>query len=461
MKTYTEQSRTIPVATEADVLVCGAGPAGVGAALGAARAGCRNVLLVESGNAVGGVSTSGMMSHWTGATESPLLDEICRAQAESSLLPDGERGKVDRHICHEALKNVYLHLLDEAGVKVRLYTQVVDAIVAYGRVRGVVVESKSGREAILAKVAIDATGDGDVAARAGAAFDMGRESDGKCQPVTLMFRLGGVDTGRAIAPGSFETTVDVPAGEIQALGRANLPAPAGHVLLYRQHLPGEMCVNMTNVTDIDGTDAEALSRAEIVCRSQMEAIVAFLRRYAPGYERCYIVASASQIGVEMNIGFTITGSIECSLYQVLFHRGTRTILVVVEQQQALGQLTVVQSLSFEHVGDYSLIIAGCDKLHDFLSFILLTLIAKSLTEGKLLDVVEEILLEWCCRNVIIGIQESEHILEHTTGSSTGRHKLHYLFACSFILVPRLNVLDSFFVGRCNNPFADSCCSLKL
>ena len=297
MKTYTEQSRTIPVAAEADVLVCGAGPAGVGAALGAARAGCRNVLLVEAGNAVGGVSTSGMMSHWTGATESPLLDEICRAQAESSLLPDGERGKVDRHICHEALKNVYLHLLDEAGVKVRLYTQVVDPIVADGRVRGVVVESKSGREAILAKVTIDATGDGDVAARAGAAFDMGRESDGKCQPVTLMFRLGGVDTERAIAPGSFETTVEVPAGEIQALGRANLPAPAGHVLLYRQHLPGEMCVNMTNVTDIDGTDAEALSRAELVCRSQMEAIVAFLRRYAPGYEHCYIVASASQIGV--------------------------------------------------------------------------------------------------------------------------------------------------------------------
>lgn len=252
MKTYIEPSRSIPVAAEAAVLVCGAGPAGMGAALGAARAGCRNVLLVESGNAIGGVSTSGMMSHWTGSTESPLLDEICRLQSASVLLPESEVGKADRNICHEALKNVYLHLLEGSGVGIRLYTQVVDAIVVDDRVRGVVVESKSGREAIFADVVVDATGDGDVAARAGAAFDVGREGDGACQPVTLMFRLGGVDTERCIAPGSFETTVEVPDGEIQALARANLPAPAGHVLLYRQHLPGEMCVNMTNVTDISG-----------------------------------------------------------------------------------------------------------------------------------------------------------------------------------------------------------------
>ena len=297
MKTYTEPSRSLPVAAEVDVLVCGAGPAGIGAALGAARAGCRNVLLLEAGNAVGGVSTTGMMSHWTGSTESPLMEEVCRLQSENVLLPESERGKPDHYICHEALKNAYLRLLDEAGVQVRLYTQVADAIVADGRVRGVITESKSGREAVFAKVVVDATGDGDVAARAGAAFDMGREGDGVCQPVTLMFRLGGVDTERCIAPGSFETTVEVPAGEIQALAREHLPSPAGHVLLYRQHLPGEMCVNMTNVTNIDGTDAAALSRAELECRRQMEAIVAFLRRYAPGYEHCYVVASASQIGV--------------------------------------------------------------------------------------------------------------------------------------------------------------------
>ena len=297
MKTYTEPSRSLPVAAEVDVLVCGAGPGGVGAALGAARAGCRNVLLLEGGNAVGGVSTTGMMSHWTGSTESPLMQEVWRAQSESVLLPENEVGKANAQIHHEALKNAYLKLLADAGVRVQLYTQVVDAIVEDGCVKGVVTESKSGREAIFAKVVVDATGDGDVAARAGAAFDLGREGDHVCQPVTLMFRLGGVDTEHCIAPGSFETLIQVPKGEIQALAREHLTAPAGHTLLYHQHLPGEMCVNMTNVTNVDATDVRQITAAELVCRRQMEEIVAFLRAYAPGYEHCYVVASASQIGV--------------------------------------------------------------------------------------------------------------------------------------------------------------------
>lgn len=297
MKTYTEPSRTLPVVAEVDVLVCGAGPGGLGAALGAARAGCGSVLLLEGGNAVGGVSTTGMMSHWTGTTDSPLMQEVWQEQSKSVLLPEGSRGQTGPTISHEALKNAYLKMLEEAGVKVQLYTQVVDAIVEDGCVKGVITESKSGREVILARVVIDATGDGDVAARAGAAFELGREGDHVCQPVTLMFRLGGVDTERCIAPGSFETTVEVPQGEIQALAREHLPAPAGHTLLYRQFLPGEMCVNMTNVTSVDATDVRQLSEAERVCRKQMEAIVAFLRTYAPGYEHCYVVASASQIGV--------------------------------------------------------------------------------------------------------------------------------------------------------------------
>lgn len=297
MKTIIEPSKTIPVSAEADVLVCGSGPGGIGAALGAARAGCKNVLLLESGNAVGGVATTGMMSHWTGATESPLMKEIWLRQSQNSLLPENEKGRVNNLICHEALKNTLLDMLAEAGVRVQLYTQVVEAIKDGDKVTGVITESKSGREAILAKVVIDATGDGDVAARAGAEFEIGREGDGVCQPVTLMFRLGGVDTENCIRPGSFESKVQVPAGEIQDLARKMLTPPAGHVLLYPQHLPGEMCVNMTNVTNTDATDVRSLSAAELTCRKQMEEIVDFLRKYAPGYEHCYVVASASNIGV--------------------------------------------------------------------------------------------------------------------------------------------------------------------
>ncbi len=296
MKTIFEPARETPVVAEVEVLVCGGGPAGIGAALGAARSGAK-VLLIEQTDAVGGVATTGMMSHWTGNTESPLFSELDRRQSGhvfSQTLPSPLKGP---NIYHEAAKNVYWDVLEEAGVAVQLYTAVVGAIVEDGCVKGVITESKSGREAILAKVTIDATGDGDVAARAGAEFQLGREGDGVCQPVTLMFRLGGVHKDRAIFPGSFETTVEVPNGEIQALARAELPPPAGHTLLYWGQLPGEVVVNMTNVTDIDGTDVRDLTRAERVCRKQMEAIVLFLRKNAPGYEDCYIVASASQIGV--------------------------------------------------------------------------------------------------------------------------------------------------------------------
>jgi len=146
-------------------------------------------------------------------------------------------------------------------------------------------------------VVIDCTGDGDVAARAGAEFEMGRSGDHLCQPMTLMFRIGGVDYSRAIFPHTFETLVQVPAGEIQALGRQYLPSPAGHTLLYQTRLPGEVCVNMTNAIHADGTDVRSLTRAEMTCRRQIPKIIDFLRKYAPGYENCYWVTSASMLGV--------------------------------------------------------------------------------------------------------------------------------------------------------------------
>lgn len=297
MKFYREPARELPVVAEVDVLVAGGGPAGFGAALAAAREGAKTMLL-ESDNCIGGMATAGMMSHWSGNTESPLLDEIYSRQKSSVLLPPPDtEGPGGYTISHEAQKSTLLEMLLEAGVTVQFHTFVAGAVVEDDAVKGVIIESKSGREVILARVVVDATGDGDVAARAGAEFVLGRPEDGQCQPVTLMFRIGNVDWARAVFPGSFETLIDLPKGEIQALGRAHLPFPAGHVLLYRAPLPGEVCVNMTNVTEIDGTDVRDLTRAEIVCRRQMDRIIAFLREFVPGYEKCYAVTSASNVGV--------------------------------------------------------------------------------------------------------------------------------------------------------------------
>lgn len=112
-----------------------------------------------------------------------------------------------------------------------------------------------------------------------------------------MFKVGGVDMERAVLLPSFESTYMTEKGELQALARAHLPAPAGHVLLYRSTLPGIVTCNMTNVTGIDGTKNADLVKAELICRGQIDAIVKFLREYVPGFENCYLIATASLMGI--------------------------------------------------------------------------------------------------------------------------------------------------------------------
>lgn len=144
---------------------------------------------------------------------------------------------------------------------------------------------------------LDATATESIAAAAGAEFFKGRESDGKMQPATLMFKVAGVDTDRAAFIPSFETTYDTEKGELQALAKEHIPYPAGHILTYRTTLPGVVTLNMTNSVGIDGTDPDDLTRATIECREQMNAVVAYLREFVPGFEKCFIISSASLIGI--------------------------------------------------------------------------------------------------------------------------------------------------------------------
>jgi hypothetical protein len=106
--------------------------------------------------------------------------------------------------------------------------------------------------------------------------------------------------------------VPVPKGEVQALGKSILPFPAGHVLLYHAGIPGQVCVNMTNVTEIDGTNVRDLTKAEVICRRQMDAIINFLHEYVPGYELCYVITSAQNVGVRETRHFK-------GLYQLTEH----------------------------------------------------------------------------------------------------------------------------------------------
>lgn len=298
MNTYTENTKNIPISKDVDVLVCGGGPAGVGAAIRAGRMGM-STLVIEAFDCLGGVATSGMMSHWTGHSSSKILDEITdRCFEKCKVLGWAEENKCGKEkINQEVLKIVLDEMAKEAGVETLFYTLACEAVVESGRVIGVIIQNKSGRSMIKAKCVIDATGDGDIAASAGVPFYKGRESDGKMQPCTIMFKIGGVDYSRAVFPGSFETKVQTEKGELQAMAKKLLPFPAGHVLLYSQTTPGSVCCNMTNCIDVDATNADSLTKGLKVCRSQIEPIIKFLKEFVPGYEKCWLMSSASLLGI--------------------------------------------------------------------------------------------------------------------------------------------------------------------
>ena len=298
MEQYISENNTIPIIADVDVLVCGGGPAGIGAAIRAARLGV-SVMIIESQGCLGGIATSGMMSHWGGRSSSKVLEEIMDLSYEraKNICWMEENDCEKNTIYHEFQKIVIEELVKKENIDILYYTMACKAVVENGKIAGVIVENKSGRGYIKAKRVIDATGDGDIAASAGVPFHKGRESDGRMQPCTIMFEVGGVDFKRALFPPSFETCIDTPKGEIQSLAKKILPFPAGHVLLYRQPMPGVVVCNMTNAIEVDGTDAKSLTNGVFTCRSQIIPIVNFLREYIPGYENCYPLSSASLIGI--------------------------------------------------------------------------------------------------------------------------------------------------------------------
>nr|MDO8109286.1 FAD-dependent oxidoreductase [Candidatus Sigynarchaeota archaeon] len=307
--TITEPTHTIPVVARSDVLIVGGGPAGVSAAINAARHGASTCLIEQSG-ALGGMATTGLMSHWTGATKGGFYEEILDKSIDC-FKEDGKVLGTWQTINTEKLKKVFFDMALETGVRLRLHTLACAPVMEGDMITGVVAESKSGREAFMARIVVDATGDGDIAARAGVPFCAGREVDGQMQPATLMFKVGGVDIARAVFPGSFESNLAIPAGLIQDLGKQHLAPPAGHVLLYPSTLPGVVTVNMTNCPGIDGTKTEDLTHAEIECTAQIGPIVSFLQKFVPGFETCYHLTSATTVGIRETRHFdgeyTLTG----------------------------------------------------------------------------------------------------------------------------------------------------------
>jgi hypothetical protein len=318
--------RTATVAAECEVLVVGGGPAGLGAAIGAADAGAR-VILVERHAFLGGNATAALvmplMSFHTGhrgPPAEPVLDLMPRdhgpgepvvqgvltrflerlAAAGGCLLPSRRTGFVTP-FDPEVFKLVALDLLDEAGVHVLLHALATEVLGA-PRPDGVVFATKSGPVAIMARAVVDATGDGDVAALAGAPFEVGRAGDGLVQPMTLMFRM--VEFERSAFAAYRRAHPDQWRGVhglwdlIREASRAGeLELPREDVLLFGTPHEGELAVNSTRVAGVLGTSVWDLTEAEWRARRQMRQIAAFLRKYVPGFERAYVVQSGVTVGV--------------------------------------------------------------------------------------------------------------------------------------------------------------------
>jgi hypothetical protein len=301
MKTLQEVNRLLPVFDQVDVLVVGGGPAGIGAALAAARLGAK-VLIVEQFNCLGGVATSGGHNHYSqfnayGDTSLQVVGGIAD-ELRRKLLGRGyatyDGSCLDFDV--EGMKLLLDEMTAEAGVSVLYYTFYCDTLVEDRRVVGGIIQNKSGRQAVLAQRVVDCTGDGDAAYHAEADFEMGRPIDGRCQPTTLMFTIGGVDWSRVA---SWRNNYDMREVWLKAQ-RDGIMEPFQSVIMGFWHtdvLPDQVGINMTHMINVDSTNAADLTRATIEGRWQAHHLVGVFRQVVPGMEKCYLISTAPSLGL--------------------------------------------------------------------------------------------------------------------------------------------------------------------
>ena len=329
MNAIIEPERRTPVGQTADVVVVGGGPAGLVAALAAKRAGA-DTLLIERHGCLGGLLTGGFVTK----PQAPVVGGIPEEIFERARRLGGARGNIRYRlrdgsytyfmspIDPETMKRVAFEMVEEAGVRLLLHSLMVGSVTEGGDLKGVIVENKSGRQAILADSVVDASGDADVAASAGAPYEVGRRSDGVPQPMSMMFRMGNVDVKKLVDyakknPDDFTFTYYPEVGEsipeedqrlnIVLEGFWKLQEKAAREMGYERPRMGlnvktgvgigDVYINATRITEGVATNVQDLTNAEIRVRRQVQECVEFLRRCVPGFEGSYLMDTTGEIGV--------------------------------------------------------------------------------------------------------------------------------------------------------------------